>query len=166
MYFNRLPEMLYNFPFADGEKIIVVRDITANVRVLKQTLENIALFDQYDIIDGETPEIVSAKWYDTPKYHWALMIANQRFDYVNDWPLTYTALQQYCIDKYGADNIYAIHHHEDANGYVVNDDVPLATPISNIAHEEAINESKRRIRIISKDLLQQLTDEFNKIFSV
>lgn len=166
MYFNNLPEILYNFPFGNKEKIIVVRDITANVRILKAALENLSLYDEYDIVDGETPEIVSAKWYDTPKYHWALMIANQRFDYVNDWPLTYVGLEKYCIDKYGENAIYLTHHYEDPNGFVVNDDYPLATPISNITYEERINESKRRIKIISKNLLQQLTDEFTKLFNV
>jgi hypothetical protein len=164
-YFDKLPEMFYNFPVGDTEKVFVVRDITANVRILKRVLDNVTLFDEYDIVDGETPEIVSEKIYNTPDFHWAIMIANQRFDYLNDWPMTYDRLQQYCIDKYGEGEIYHIHHYEDENGYVVNDDYPLATPIDNITYEEGINESKRRIKIVSKSIIQQMVNEFSKLMN-
>ena len=91
------------------------------------------------------------------------MIANQRFDYINDWPLAYDALEQYCKDKYGEDQVQMTHHYEDVNGYVVNDDSPLATPISNLTYEDRINESKRSIKIISKQLLEQIVNEFSKL---
>lgn len=162
-YFNKLPEIFYNFPIGGKERVLILRDITVNFRILKKALENITIYDEYDVVDGETPEIVSEKLYDTPNYHWVIMIANQRFDYVNDWVLPYDRLEQYCKDKYGEDQIYHTHHYEDANGYVVNSDYPLATPISNIDYESTINESKRRIKIISKRVLQQLIDEFGKL---
>ena len=165
MYFTRLPEILYNFTYGGKERLVVLRDLTVNVRVLKQVLENISLYDQYDIVDGETPEIVSSKLYGSPDYHWALMIANQRFDYVADWPLTYDRLEQYCKDKYGEDAIYQTHHYEDANGYVINSDVAGATPISNIDYEDKINESKRTIKIIAKQTLEQLINDFEKLVS-
>jgi len=166
-YFEKLPEMLYNFRVGSSgeEKVFVVRDITANVRVLKSVLENISLYDEYDIVDGETPEIVSEKLYDRPDLHWALMIVNQRFDYLNDWPLPYDRLIEYCKDKYGVDEIYSIHHYEDENGYVVNSDYPLATPIDNITYEEGINESKRRIKVVSKALIEQMMNEFTKLMN-
>jgi hypothetical protein len=164
-YFNKLPQMLYNFPIGGSEKMVIVRDITANVRVVKAVLDSITLYDEYDVIDGETPEIVSEKVYGSPEYHWAVMIANLRFDYINDWLLPYDRLVEYCKDKYGETGLNEIHHYEDENGYVVNDDYPLATPIDNITYEERINESKRRIKIVSKTLLQQMVNDFDKIMN-
>jgi len=167
-YFQNLPEILYNFRVGSQgeEKVFVVRDITANIRVIKNVLENVTLYDEYDIIDGETPEIVSEQVYDTPDLHWAIMIANNRFDYLNDWVLPYDRLQQYCIDKYGGESqIYSIHHYEDENGYVVNSDYPLATPVDNITYEERMNESKRRIKIISKSIVQQMLNEFYNLMN-
>ena len=163
MYFNKFPEMLYNFPIGGVEKVIVVRDITVNVRILKTVLENISLYDTYDVVSGETPEIVSAKLYGSSEYHWALMIANQRFDYINDWVLPYDALEQYCKDKYGDPGLYETHHYEDVDGYVVNSDQAGSTPISNLTYEDRINESKRPIKIISKQLLEQIVNEFSKL---
>jgi hypothetical protein len=163
MYFNKFPEMLYNFPIGGQDKVIVVRDITVNVRILKTVLENISLYDTYDVVSGETPEIVSAKLYGSSQYHWALMIANQRFDYINDWVLPYDALEQYCKDKYGDPGLYENHHYEDVNGYVVNSDQTGSIPISNLTYEDRINESKRPIKIISKQLLEQIVNEFSKL---
>ena len=88
-YFNKLPEMLYNFQIGDKERMVIVRDITANVRIVKAVLDSITLYDEYDVVDGETPEIVSEKIYGSPEYHWAIMIANLRFDYLNDWVMPY-----------------------------------------------------------------------------
>lgn len=162
-YFSKFPELFYNFNVGGKDKLFILRDITVNFRILRQALENVTLYDEYDVVDGETPEIVSEKFYGNPNYHWIVMLANQRFDYVGDWVLPYDRLEQYCIDKYGETNIYHTHHYEDADGLVVNSDHPLATPISNIEYETRINESKRRIKIISKTLIQQLTDEFTKL---
>lgn len=164
-YFNNLPEILYNFPVGGTEKIILVRDVTANVRVLKSILENVTLYDEYDVGDGETPEIVSQKIYGNPGFHWAIMILNERYDYIKDWVLPYNTLIQYCKDKYGEDNIYEIHHYEDENGYVVNDDYPLATPIDNITYESSLNEDKRRIKLLSQTLIQTLSNELTKLMN-
>jgi hypothetical protein len=164
-YFNKLPEIYYNFIVNGNDKLFIIRDITTNIRPLKDTLDNIALYDLYDIVDGETPEIISNKFYGSPNYHWAIMIANQIYDYVNDWPLPYDRLVQYCSDKYGEGNIYLIHHYEDENGYVVNSDYPLATPIDNITYEEKINESKRTIKLVSLQIIQQMSSEFEQLMA-
>jgi hypothetical protein len=58
------------------------------------------LYDEYDIIDGETPEIISEKFYGTPEYHWVVMLANEKFDYLNDFPLPESVLQKHISDSY------------------------------------------------------------------
>lgn len=89
MYFQEFPLFLYDFRYGDYEtKTHIVKDITRNVRFRKEVLDNIALYDEYDIIDGDTPEIVAEKIYGDAQYHWILMLANQRYDYLSDWPLT------------------------------------------------------------------------------
>lgn len=164
-YFNKFPEMLYNFPFKGSERMVVVRDITANVRIVKGILDAITIYDEYDIVDGETPEIVSEKIYGNPEYHWVIMIANLKFDYLNDWPLPYDRLIEYCNDKYGDGELYSTHHYEDENGYVVNDDYPSATPIDNVTHEGRINESKRRIKLVSREVIQTMTNDFTRLMN-
>lgn len=88
MYFKEFPEFLYDFRYGPYEtKTSIVKDITRNVRFRKEVLENIAVYDEYDIVDGETPEIIAEKIYGNPEYHWIIMLANQRYDYLSDFPL-------------------------------------------------------------------------------
>lgn len=101
MYFKNFPSFLYDFEYGHGKsKTAVVMDVTRNVRVKKEILSNVSLYDEYDIIDGETPEIISEKFYGTPEYHWIIMLANDKYDYISDFPLQETYLQKHIKTSY------------------------------------------------------------------
>lgn len=100
MYFKQFPQFLYDFNYGDRTKTSIVKDITRNVRFRKDILENVTLFDEYDIIDGETPEIISEKFYGTPEYHWVVMLANGKYDYRADFPLPEAVLTKHIADVY------------------------------------------------------------------
>ena len=113
MYFANFPKIVYDFDLSSGIDYKIVTDITRNVRVRKQILENITLYDYYDIGEGETPEIISEKIYGTPYYHWVIMLVNQRYDYVNDFPLTQRELDAYIDEKYGEKKYHVNHYKVD-----------------------------------------------------
>lgn len=101
MYFKDFPSYLYDFNYGNGViKTTVVKDITRNIRFKKEILENIALYDEYDIVDGETPEIISEKIYGTPEYHWVIMLANDKYDYRSDFPVPEPILQKHITSYY------------------------------------------------------------------
>ena len=103
MYFEEFNKIPYDFPAkVDGSnEFIFVKDITKNVRFRKDFLQSLLLYEDYRIIDGETPEIISEKLYGTPYYHWVLMLANSKFDYVQDFPLSVNKLDIMIESKYG-----------------------------------------------------------------
>lgn len=100
MYFKGFPQFLYDFNYGDRIKTSIVTDITRNIRVRREILSNITLFDEYDIIDGETPEIISEKFYGTPEYHWVVMLCNGKYDYRADFPVPETVLAKHIADVY------------------------------------------------------------------
>lgn len=101
MYFKDFPQFLYDFNYGnDKVKTSVVVDVTRNIRVKKHVLANVALYDEYRIIDGETPEIIAEKFYGTPEYHWIVMLANEKYDYAKDFPLTEPVLQKHISSYY------------------------------------------------------------------
>lgn len=110
MYFSNFPKIFYDFDLSNKTDYRVITDITKNVRFRKQILENVTLYDYYDMSEGETPEMVSEKVYGTPYYHWVIMIANERYDYVNDFPLSQQELDALIDQRYG-DNKYQVHHY-------------------------------------------------------
>lgn len=163
MYFEDFPKFVYEFEIAGKKKVVLITDITRNVRFRAELLSNISLWDEYDIVDDETPEIIAEKLYGNSSYHWILMLLNERFDYIADFPLSYPNLVKYVEDKYGVANKNATHHYEDAKGYVVNYDKPGATPVSNLQYEDRLNESKRRIKVITPAMVDRVIQQFGEL---
>jgi hypothetical protein len=162
MYFKEFPKFLYDFKYGNTTKTTVVTDITRNVRFRKEVLENVTLFDEYDIVDGETPEIVAEKIYGDPEYHWIIMLANQKHDYISDFPLSEQALVKHIIATYGAQR-YATRHYVNADGFVVNSTATGAVSVSNDDYERALNESKRRIKVISPQVISTILTQYKEL---
>jgi len=249
MYFRSMPNIYYDFPDKNGQPTLkILKDITTNVRIIQEVLENVTVYDYYDILDGETMEIISTKVYGTPNYHWLLMLLNDIYDYRNDMPMTFTQLDDYISKKYnnkftftstewsytqneaetvstvtiqipnhglpygtsiivegatagsnppngsfvvsdadvnaisftttniihgtpgGTLTIYAtitqnaIHHFVNAAGFTINSDDPGAEAVTNYDYEVSVNESKRRIKLVSKNVLDTLAKQYSQMF--
>lgn len=162
MYFSRFPNIYYEFDIGDGAPVIkAVKDITTNVRVRTKILENITLFDEYDIREGETPEMISDRIYGSPSYHWVVMLCNQKFNYLTDFPMPHQVFIKYVQEKYG-DTLYDIKQYEK-DGFVVMQDVIGSVPITNYDWEERENDKRRRIKLISPRILNQILNEFKTL---
>lgn len=153
----------------------ILTDITTNVRVRKEVLENVTLYDEYDILEGETPEMIAEKIYGNPELHWVIMIVNQRYDHYRDFPLTSQELEQHCVNTYGADNINAVHHYErngiitealatmklpndvhskiKINDFIVNSPVANAKIMTNV-YEFSLSNTKNRDKATSTVLVK------------
>lgn len=160
MYFDNFPTFIYPFKINNKTEYKLVKDISQNVRVRKEILANVTLYDEYDIRDGETPEIIAEKVYGSPLYHWVVMLCNERYNYIDDFPLTNYQLETYIENKYGA-NKYATHHYINSAGYIV--DSTQGTSVSNYDYEYAQNETKRRIKLISPALLNTILKNFKDL---
>ena len=160
MYFEYFPLTLYTLD--DGTTLKVVTNIFLRNVIGDNIKNNLSLFDEYDIIDGETPEIVSTKFYRTPNLHWLILHYNDILDPRFDWPLSTFNLIKYCESKYT--NINAAYHYINSDGFIVNSTEIGATPVSNFVYEEQRNEEKRRIKILKTTYVDSVVKEFvNKI---
>lgn len=160
--YNLTPTVVITAPYGiikKETKAFAMTDITRNIRFRRDILSQITVYDEYDIIDGETPEIIAEKVYGNAQYHWVVMLANDIYDYKADFPLTQLALDQFVVDKYGTD-ADSTKHYVNSDGLIVNQDYVGATPVSNRQYEEYVNESKRRIKLISKDLIATILKNF------
>ena len=169
MYFKEFPLIRYSFDINGTPTLLVVKDIALNVRVQREILNNVTLFDDYDLQDGDTPERIADRLYGNPNLNWIIMLANERFDYAEDFPLTQDQLYEYVKQKYGAANVDAQHqlfgkpHWESPEGYPVDEDHPMAIAVSNFEYEFSLNESKRSIRVINPTLVDKVTLEIQSI---
>lgn len=163
MYFKDFPQFAYDFEIGGKTKVLLLTDITRNVRFRKEVLGNIELYDEYDIQEGETPEIIAEKVYGNANYHWVIMLVNERFDYIADFPMSYTQLVKYVQDKYGVGNEYDTHHFVNEKGFIVDQYYVGRLAVSNIEYEERINENKRRIKLVSPQLIDRVMKQFKDI---
>lgn len=163
MYFQDFPNFLYDFEFTKNKRdALVLTDITRNIRFRRDVLANISVYDEYDVMEGETPEIVAEKIYGNAEYHWIVMLVNERFDYRADWVLSIPRLEEYIIDKYG-EEADGIHHYEDEKGNIVYATAMHAVSVSNRQYEELENEKKRRIKIVSPALIDTVLNNFKEL---
>lgn len=163
MYFRNFNNFVYDFEINGERKLTLVKDITKNVRLRTEILSNITLYDEYDIVDGETPEIIAEKIYGSAEYHWVVMLCNNRHDWIADFPLSQPELDKFVTQKYGEGNENETHHYIDNDGFEVDEDNPEATSVSNYQYEDSVNESKRRIKLISPTLLFKIINSFDEL---
>lgn len=122
MYFENFP-LTYYTVYDDLSNVKIVTNITVRNKLSKEALDNIVLYDEYDIKDGETPEIVADKFYDNPQLHWVVLLTNEIIDPRFDWLLSTYNLNRYCEGKYS--NVNGTHHYEDNTGNVTTGNIIL-----------------------------------------
>lgn len=163
--FRQYPDILY--PFTDEQKETyyrVLKDISVNLKIRKDTLEDVSFYDYYDLGDWETPDIVAAKYYGNPKWHYLVILANDTFDWRDDYPLTQNQLDEYVKDSYVNPN--GVHHYETVDGVIVPKPEVEAkdiVPITNYEYEYAVNESKRRIRLVRNSIASQVVKALGEL---
>src|SRR6056300_328734 len=109
MYFKEFP--LYQYDFDNkGQSAKLVTDILRRVALNAKVRANSLVFDNYDVKEGETPEIVADKYYGESQYHWVVLLVNDITGWF-DWPLDSVTYSKYLLDKYD-DNIDGVHHYE------------------------------------------------------
>lgn len=174
MYFENFPLVKYLFePAKPGsyDTSVLLTDITKNVRFKTEIIDQIVLYDYYNMREGDTYEIVSEKLYGTPHYHWVLMLLNDAYDWRANTPLIAQNFNDYIIDKYGSLETakQQIHHYVNSKGFIVdsnylNSDGFLdATPVTTYEWEENINEEKRRIKVVSLDAIDIIVNNFKDL---
>ena len=98
-FFEYLPRKYYNLDGSSNE-VDIVTNILANFSFMGEIVNNSSVYYEYDVQDGETPEILAHKFYDEPGYHWIIMRMNDVVDYKKDWPLDYKSLTENIEKEY------------------------------------------------------------------
>lgn len=97
-YFSVFPKILYSFDnFKSSEYVTNILSRFSFEETLKN---NFSAYFLYTIRDGDTPEILAAKYYDSPNKHWLILMMNNIVDPQFDWPMDSTTLDSYIDVKY------------------------------------------------------------------
>jgi len=114
-FFEAFP--LISYTLDDGDSEQVVKDIFRRAILSKEFIENNSYFETYDILDGETPEELSYRYYGTQDLHWLVLLTNNIQDPRFEWPLSNDDLYKHVVSKYGTEkDVFTINKAVDTKG--------------------------------------------------
>jgi hypothetical protein len=98
-YFNFFPKTIYSKPndSSDGD---VLTNIISRFSFEQSFKDNASIFYEYEIRDGDTPEIIAGKIYGDSEKHWMILNFNDIIDPNYDWPLEQRTLSKFIDAKY------------------------------------------------------------------
>lgn len=183
MFFNNFPKITYNG--------VTARNILLKSALVSEVFSSADAFYPYIVREGYRPDTVSNKVYNTPFLDWLVYYSNVIVDPYYEWPLDSADFKAFLEKKYG-DTMYSlmntIHHykytgvtnetaqdiarkswnmsvdtHDRMVGY--GEDTSGWTPVSVYDYEDALNESRRSIKILSDRYVSQVTAEISRVLN-
>jgi len=99
MYFSSIRNALID---VDGSgNVDILKNLTAKAKVSDELLNNAGFYQTVEIVDGERPDHLSQRLYNTSVYHWTFLLLNPQIKNIwDDWPMSSAQLIDYCTNKY------------------------------------------------------------------
>ena len=173
-YFSKFPKGYYDMK-GDGN-VKLVTDLMRRIKVRAKILDEVSLYDTYDVPSGERPEVTAFKHFGDTELHWIILLTNDVTDAYYDWPLSEQDFEVYVNDKY--DNPGSVHHYEvtqssgrqTGNGpedyshkVQVNSDTLGAESVSNYEYEQRLQDERRTIKLLQPQFLGLFVEEFERL---
>ena len=172
-YFKPFPTMYYDAVQDATSSPKLVTNFLRRVKVREGIKNQTALFSTYRVGPGETPEMVSFRFYGRVDYYWVVLLMNNIKDRFYDWPKTEHQFLTYVNDKYADPN--AIHSYEvaqssgattsidDSHLVEVNSDAVGASSLTNLEYERRLEDNKSLVKILDRQYLSKFVEEFSKL---
>jgi hypothetical protein len=186
-YFSYFPKTTHDLT-NNGESVSLT-NIMRRFKIKSAIKSNTQVFHNYDIQEGDRPDIIAHKYYGSSNYAWVVLHYNDIVDPVFGWPLFSKDLDRYIVSKYGSIEIALSTIHEyrkiltkakmNLNGdktnerYVVVDKATydMTVPaerktLYKYDYEQELQEKKSKIKLLDKRYLPKLRDEVENILRV
>lgn len=167
--FNVYPKV--NFKVNDYDYVRAI-DLSYVVKIKDQlkTYRGINYFP-YTIQDGERPDSVSSKFFNTPNLDWLILILNNMHSVYDDWPKDSVTMENYIVAKYGsiteANSI--VKYYYDKDGDVIDQTTYNSLPSTqrsletNYQYEYRLNLNKSRIKMISESAANKIQSDLTNL---
>lgn len=186
-YFENFPTV--NYDVKKNGKKTVLTNLFVRFKIVEAFKKQQAVYYNYNVKDGERPDIIAAKYYEDASLDWIILLTNNIVDPQFDWPLDKKSFTNFIIKKYGSlSAAYSTTHHYEQilqqqqvlfDGTIIPEktieiDLTTYNSLSDVnkkivtayEYEEDLNESKREIKILSEeyvfDLLSQVRENLEE----
>ena len=125
------------------------------------------------VVDGESPDFISYKFYEDPGYDWIIMLTNNVHSIYDDWPRNSEAFKEYITYKYGslqnAMSTTKYYYDADKNIIDVIEYSSLPTNARSLEtvyeYELQLNVNKSRIKILNRNAINSVESGLRSILS-
>ena len=179
-YFKNIPKVSYDINGTEPNNFLSVTNIMKRVKFKPKIIEDIVDYYPYFVKEGERPDIISFNEYGTIAYAYLIMLVNNIYDPLFDWPLSSQQFEKYIESKYGSVSsamgttkyFFQIIRAEVARTgvservpevkFIVDEttynalDVGDRTTQTEYEYEEELNDNKREIRLINPEFIQDI----------
>ena len=115
-YFSKVPDLDYVSRLPDSRigDYIKVKNIFKGVRLREDILQDLTVFEKYQIVGDDRPDNVAFRIYGDSALDWLVLKCNNIINIQSEWPMTQEDFDRHMLEKYETyDNLYnGIHHYE------------------------------------------------------
>ena len=188
-YFRNIPKVKYDINGAEPNKYLNVTNIMKRISFKPSVIEDITDYYPYRVKDGERPDIISHQKYGSVAYAYLIMLINNIYDPIFDWPLSAQQFEKYLISKYGSvssamgttkyyyqvvraevartgtsERVPAVKFIVDQTTYDALDEGDRSTQ-TQYEWEDELNDNKRDIKLINSDFIQDIDYTVKRTFA-
>ena len=199
-YFTNFPRVEYNPPVPRStgsgnamrsKEELIATDISKRLLIKQLTGDPTLIYYEYEVRDGERPDIIAEKLYGDSRVDWVILMYNQIVDPYFQWVLSIRDFESYLRQKYGSiataqatHNRYEKLIHGTSNyindfgetisipaKYITVDkstydatSASLRREIDAYTHEDNLNEAKRKIRLLEPAFVNELLENYRQLF--
>ena len=182
--FNYFPKIKYNN--------LTSVNLLSKVSLIREYNKVYSRFYTYSVKDGERPDMIAYKEYDDASLDWVIYLVNEIVDPYSDWVMDYNNFIIYLEDKYGVNAQKlksvlidsSIHHYYykglasdtqeiiSSYNYTMNKETydRLGSPTGWVAksifdYENELNESKRNIKLLRSNYINEFKTQFKDLIN-
>lgn len=96
-YFLNFPLTYYSF--GDNESPVLFQNLSAYIDLVDQLEDQVSFYEWETILDGDRPDILSHKLYNTPDYYWTFFLLNPKLR-ESGWPLSEQTINKVIRQNY------------------------------------------------------------------
>jgi hypothetical protein len=185
-FFKAFPKVDYDVK--KNGRLEEVTNIMLRFKMQDVLRSRLSTFHEHSVQDGERPDVLAFRFYDDPSLDWIIMLSNLILDPHFDWPLDYASFINFIKEKYGSVSTAqsTVHHYEWIyqghqvlyDGTIVPEDIYIVdlTTYNTLAaadrrivydfdYELDLNDAKRSVKIIHRDYISPIIEQYESIFN-
>ena len=192
-YFKQLPNLDYPSLRNDRKSAYdyeIVKNLFKRAVMRDDVYGSLVNFEKYSVRDDERPDQVAYDFYNDSNLDWVVLTTNNIVHVRDEWPMGSQDFLTYLNGKYSAEELTNIHHYETkvirdaANnliqpaGVYVDSDHSITyvdrgvtttkseiTSVTFLENETNMNDKKRNINIMKRELLDTFFRDINNIMT-